>query len=190
MEVLLGIAASIIATLIIAYIISILSLSLQKRIYALIKRPNLYFKIKFNKKSDEAKVALVINKIFKSWNDKKEKEYLSCWSDRAIKVVSDDIDKKYTKIEIQGKFNVSCAKYKSITTEFIVFNEIKVNYPDQDIAIADISYRFFLITDDNSLPVVEDANELYVLEKNNGEWLVKANHDHFKYFSPRNPHLG
>jgi ketosteroid isomerase-like protein len=188
MEFLLGIIASVIATFIVAYGISVAPLSWQKWAHAIIKRPSLYIKFWFN--TEEKKISSTIRKIFSSWDAKDKESYLSCWSDDAVKIVSDHVDKKYSKAAIEGKFNVSCNNYKNISTEYLVFNDIRVNYPEPEFAVADVSYRFFLVSTDSGLPVIEDANELYVMIKEGDNWVVKANHDHFKYFSPRNPHLG
>ena len=73
-----------------------------------------------------------------------------------------------------------------------MFNDIRIDYPESKLAIADIRYRLLLITAENSLPDIEDAKEIYVLTRSEGnvEWKIKANHDHFVGFAPRNLDLG
>ena len=179
---------SIVATFLVAYFISTLTVKYQKLIIATVKKPNLYISI--FRDTDEKNIALVIQKIFTSWNTKNVEDYIACWSDDAVKIISSNTDKKFTKAAIKGKFIVSCETYSSISTEYLVFNDIRVNYPEMGLAIVDVNYRFLLISKESSLPVIEDTNELYVLENDGKNWKIKANHDHFVAFSPRNPDLG
>jgi len=111
---LIGIVASIIASFAFKAFESALPLSKQKRLFGFLKNPSLFMRIRFN---TEEKIKELIVKLFNAWETKDPEEYLSCWSDDAIRVVGTNSPIKENKKTIKTKFMDAIEKYSTIKVD-------------------------------------------------------------------------
>ena len=176
-EFVLGIVASIVASFLITWFILTLSYTAKKKTISLLKNPILFFKLKIN--STERDILKVITGLFESWENKDVNNYSSFWLDNAVKIIGSDIDKKKDMTFIKNNFLKKVEKYSDITVESLIFENIKLGFPKEDMALVELKYRFYLISKIENLPIIEGSREIYIMKKINNNWKIFSNYDHF-----------
>jgi ketosteroid isomerase-like protein len=179
---LLGILASVIASFLFIYLSALIQPEQHRPIIALLRNPVLALRLV--RDTNERSVKQRIETLFDAWERKDSQTYLSCWADDAVRLIGAASSQAETKDSIATKFHVSCERYSDIHVSCPVMEDIKIA-PSEDVALAQVYYRFDLTRAQDSLPVVEASLEVYKLRRVKDDWLIAANIDYFSPVGPR-----
>ena len=172
-----GVLSGIVASLIIRLIFDVIPMSVFKYYLKLMINPYVYGEVIFNQKYRMAN--RLILKLFKAWEQKDLESYLECWDKDAVKIKGVDGDVNYTILDIEKKFAKSIIKYSSIRAKVVLVDDI-MEYKKIQAVIVVVSYRFYLIREDDGIPVIEDAREAYTIKMIDGKYKIVRNIDYYK----------
>lgn len=175
-----GFIAGVIATLfsdaIASWLARLFPIKFTRWLSAVAANPKLYLRTRQN--TPERKIKELLDTLFHAWEQKDLNGYLACWADDAIRIVGLSSNREENKAQIREKFIASCERYSKIRVESFVLERIDL-LPQSDSAVAEVRYRFHLTRARDTLPVLEDAKEVYALRKVEGAWTITSNIDHF-----------
>ena len=181
MELWIGFALGIVASVIASFVFLWLTASSQRPFLVALRTPRL--RVRLLRQTPEREIADVIRRLFRSWGEKDSNSYLACWSEDCIRLQGSMSDAGQSKAEIAAKFKSSCERYASISVRALAIEDIHVA-PDGSKAVAHVSYRFELVRSRDALPIVEESREVYSLRRSDGVWQITANIDHFATIGP------
>lgn len=171
-----GVIATVFSDAIASWIVRIISMRFTRWLSAVAANPVLHLRAQRN--TPEREIKLIINQLFRAWEEKDLDAYLACWSKDAIRIFGPQGAIEETKEQICEKFIQSCRRYTNIRVESIVLERITLS-PKSDSAIVELRYRFSLVRSRDGLPVLEDAKEVYGMRRQDGLWHINSNIDHF-----------
>ncbi len=178
-ELVIGFVLGCIASMLATIFLNAIPAYRQWPILALLRNPRLFVQLRCN--TEQRKIRVLINRLFRAWGEKDSQKYLSCWATDAVRVIGPTNTVEDRLPEIKSGFAHSCSRYHTIRVLSVVIEDIDIQESRPNEAVVKVHYRFQLVREPDLLPVCEEATELYVLRHTEHEgWKIASNLDHSK----------
>lgn len=151
----------------------------QRPILSLLRNPQLF--IQLHGDTEQRRIKVLIDSLFKAWEEKDLEKYMACWAPDAVRVVGPTNTVVNRLGDIEKSFKKSSSCYRTIRVFSALIEDIEIRTRTPNEAVAEVHYRLQLTRESDALPVCEEATEFYILRRTQGQgWRIASNLDHSK----------
>lgn len=179
MELFFGFVLGCIASMLATVCLNAIPTYRQRPILSLLRNPRLF--VQLHRDTEQRRIKLLIDSLFKAWEEKSLQKYMECWASDAVRVIGPSNTVVEHLPEIEESFKKASCRYRTIRVMSAIIADIGIRETTPNEATVEVHYRFHLTREADLLPVCEEATEFYILRRTEHEgWRIVSNLDHSK----------